>query len=165
MRLRRLVPTCTGGAALALAATAAAAQPAPAPTTAPAPLSAPALSAPAPGQDLRVRADWIEQCRTRISTGWGRRAFEADQDRCAAYYDDYYAYYARYAADHGYAQTADGMITVPVTFSDRPPTNCQCPETIEYEDAPVAARRVIRRPPPLRDKRIRIAPDKRLRSN
>jgi hypothetical protein len=118
-----------------------------------------------PGQDLAARSDWIEQCRERISIGRGRRAFEADQDRCAAYYDDYYAYFARYAADRGYRRSDDGMITVPVTFSNPALTNCQCPETVEYEDVPVAARRVIHRPSPPRDKRIRIAPDKRLRSN
>lgn len=152
-------------AGLALSGTAALAEPVVPPMIAAVPPTMADETFVPPGQDLRLRADWIDQCRQRISTRGGRRAFEADQSHCATYYDDYYAYYARYAAGSGYGQAGGGtaMMTVPVTFAGK--TQADCGETVEYEDVPVAARRVIHRPAPPRDKRIRIAPDKRLRSD
>lgn len=90
-----------------------------------------------------------------------------DRDECETWLDDYYAGAAGYGHPGyapGYAQPGYGygyygagapMVMVPVMMPGKP---CVETETVEYV-TPRPARRVIPRRP---DKRIRIAPDKRV---
>ena len=91
-----------------------------------------------------------------------------DRDYCEAYLDDYYARYSQPAyAGHGQTYTwgyAVPMMMVPVARPQRP----VCKETVITEEIeePVARRHVHRpRRHIVRDKRVRIAPDKRLRAD
>lgn len=95
----------------------------------------------------------IDQAEDR---GWGR-------DDCEAYLDDYYAGgpgygHPGYGAGYGYYGYAVPMVMVPVMIPGKP-----CVETVtttEYVTTRPARRYIPRRPRP--DKRIRIAPDKRI---
>lgn len=91
-------------------------------------------------------------------------ATRAARDECERYLDDYYAYHAAYARgpwnQTGYAS---GCCMQPAAMPARAPT---CREDVRYvtEYVTVPGRRVIpRRPQP--DKRVRIVPDKRVRTN
>lgn len=87
------------------------------------------------------------------------------RDDCEAFLDDYYA---RGGYGYGYGQPgyAVPMVMVPVMLVPRGQPECK--ETVEYVYENVPARRTIRRAPRraprhVPDKRIRIAPDKRVR--
>ena len=105
------------------------------------------------------------------------------RDECETYLDDYYARYSQpvshgypgYGYGYGYVQQAYApaggccgagvpMMMVPVMMVPRPAP--ECTETVEtvYENVP-ARRRIYRAPRPVPDKRIRVAPDKRIRTN
>ena len=101
------------------------------------------------------------------------------RDECETYLDDYYARYSQpagygypgygyvqqgYAPANGCCGAAVPMMMVPVMMVSRPMP--ECTETVEtiYEDVPLR-RRVYRAPRPVPDKRIRVAPDKRIRTN
>ena len=111
------------------------------------------------GFDPRIR-EWLGDCRRRISdrgATFDRLDRSHGRDACEAYLDNYHARYA--SGDHGYGYGyAQPMIMVPVMVPSQEP----CVETVttEYVDRP--ARRIIRRPAPRSDKRIRVAPDKRI---
>jgi hypothetical protein len=102
------------------------------------------------------------------------------KDECEAYLDNYYASYSggQGYGHHGYAHQGQGyypayapangccqsgpMVMVPVMMMPR--AEPECTETVEtvYEDVPV--RRRVYRPRRAPDKRIRVAPDKRVAS-
>lgn len=106
------------------------------------------------GLDPRVREDWLVDCRERVADytadqGLGSRI--DDGDACQAYLDNYYA--GGSYGGYGYGQP---MVMVPVMV--RKP----CVETVTTDYVPAPARRVIPRRAPRPDKRIRVAPDKRI---
>ena len=163
MRRTRLITNATG-AALMLAATPLLAHDgdhhAPAPTD-------PAHSAPShPMMPTEAREAWLAECRDRTSGygGWGRNRAE----RCAAYLDDYYAYYENYRGPAAYGQQAvvtyayagnccQPVMMVPVAAPARAEPVCK--ETVEYEyvDVPVRAA-----PRPAPQKRVKAVPQKRI---
>jgi hypothetical protein len=93
--------------------------------------------------DPRSRDMWLDDCHHRVA----ERGAPAE-GACERALDDFFAS----GPGYGYQPT----IMVPVTIPGKP-----CVETVTTSYAP--ARRVIpRRPAPRPDKRIRIAPDKRI---
>ena len=177
MRLARTMQIVVAGSLLSftLAATPALANE-PGPGGPPPPPVPPAGYAPAPYEEMApaVRESWLAECRSRMGRHRGREA----QDFCVRYLDDYYAPY-RGAQPYGYQGFANGypgygypansagccqpMMMVPIM---RVPTGRpSCKETVEYEYVDVPQRappppRPAPRPAP--DKRVKIAPDKRI---
>ena len=96
-----------------------------------------------------------------------------NRDECEAYLDAYYARYTQgghawgYAAPYGYAAYGQPMpgccMAQPVMMA---PAQPHCTETVEYvyEDVPVRARHIPRRPHAVPDKRVKLVPDKRVRT-
>ena len=98
-----------------------------------------------------MRQGWLTECRMRVAGRGGPGAVPVGpgpgpRDACETALDNYYA------SGPGYGP---GVIMVPVTIPAPP-----CVETVTTNYVP--ARRVIRRPAPRPDKRIRIVPDKRI---
>lgn len=90
------------------------------------------------------------------------------RDWCESYLDDYYARYAQPYGHPGYGQAygyayAVPMMMVPVAQQVRPKQECREEVTYEYVDVPVRQRRIHRPAPrPVPDKRVRVAPSKRV---
>ena len=164
MHLSHIIGTgITAVLAATLATTPAPAQQMPAPSV-PEGTYSPAAQATgyyeAAGADAGMRARWVDDCANRI--GEGRRSA---REECMRYLNEYYASYQRGGygyAQPGYAQsgyTQPQMMMVPAAQTRAAP---HCTETVEvvYEDVQVAVRPRIQR---RIDKRVRIAPDKRVR--
>lgn len=131
--------------------------------------------------DLRTRDAWLNECHRRTALyydGWGRgdhrghhrrhRGDRADSgpgySYCEAYFDDYYRTYAQ----RGYAQAYALPVMAyarPVAAPQMVQQSAPCEEVVTTEYVPVSTRYIPRRAPQriIRDKRIRIAPDKRQR--
>jgi hypothetical protein len=115
--------------------------------------------------DPRARDAWLDECRHRMyhrDREWGEDGRRPDYDYCEAYFDDWFAHfgqggYAYGGYGYGYPQPMP-MMMVPVRHQVRD-RDCVC--EVVSEEAP-ARRRVIYRPRPVHDKRVRIAPDKRV---
>lgn len=77
------------------------------------------------------------------------------RDDCEAYLDSYYDYYAHAGRGYGYGYGAPMMVPAPRSEPE-------CTETVEeiYEDVPVRPK--ARRIP---SKRVKVVPDKRIRTN
>lgn len=91
------------------------------------------------------------------------------RDECERYLDEYYGYHSAHAR-HYAGYYAGGMVYAqgccqPVMTMPRPAPECR--EEVRYvtEYVTVPGRRVIPRRPAPRDKRVRIVPDKRIRTN
>lgn len=91
------------------------------------------------------------------------------RDECERYLDEYYGYYSAHAR-HFAGYYPGGMVQAqgccqPMMTMPRPAPECR--EEVRYvtEYVTVPGRRVIPRRPAPRDKRVRIVPDKRIRTN
>jgi len=102
--------------------------------------------------DPRSRDMWLSDCHHRIAS---RGAPMGDNNACEKALDDYFAQLPPPGYGYPGYGYGGGVIMVPVVIPAKP-----CVEHVTTEYVP--ARRVIRRPAPRPDKRIRIAPDKRV---
>lgn len=87
-------------------------------------------------------------------------------DECERYFDEYYEYYAAHARNNQWGQQAYGTGCCQPAGMMRPRPAPECREDVRYitEYVTVPGRRIIPRRP-VRDKRVRIAPDKRIRTD
>jgi hypothetical protein len=169
MARRHLLATALAGAAMALTA---AATPAFASDGPPMPQA----SAYAPSPEARGR--WVQECSERLSEAGSddrydhydrrerkeHRARERDRARetCERYYDGYYDYYSGHHRAYQPAGQANYYQPRRVQSGGCDPSpDCRrdCGETVEYEEYVDAPARATPRP----SKRIRVAPDKRIR--
>lgn len=128
------------------------------------PMPGPASYAPDAGQ----RDRWVDECSERLASGYHHerrkdRLRERDRQRenCARYYDSYYEYYnGQYRAWQPGAQTTHYQPRRVQNGACDPSPDCRrnCVETVEYEEVEVPVRAA-----PRPSKRIRVAPDKRIR--
>jgi hypothetical protein len=122
-----------------------------------------------------ARANWLAECNSRAGKGKHRKRYAADY--CESYLDDYYARYsapqpyygyqgAYQSGGYGYPGYAGGccqqpMMLVPIVRVQQPQRECK--EVVEYEYVDVPVRAAPRRPVP--DERVKIVPDKRIKTN
>lgn len=122
----------------------------------------------------QARADWLGECRRRMSEDrWDhrrRRDRDRGYDEAAAYCQSYLDYYSPAGLTYVPMTMMVPARMVPVAGAAAAPQE-PCIETEVIEEwvpEPAAQRIIPRRPvrqPQIRDKRIKLVPDKRVRTN